>query len=70
MGDMFYADWVEGNLQDVATWHNNEEKGDVVEALLGLSWLQTNAQGPMAWAGDLVAMHVQLETSLLQWELE
>ena len=32
-----YADWIETNLKNVAPWHNNEKKGDVIEASLGLA---------------------------------
>ena len=35
LGNALYADWIETNLTNVAPWQSNEEKGDVIEALLG-----------------------------------
>ena len=67
LGNAFYADWVTGNLKDIAVWHNDQKKGDVVEALLGLTWVQSNCRN-MNWAGDIICMQAKLEKSLTEWE--
>ena len=65
LGNAFYADWVTGSLKDVAVWHNEEKKGDVVEALMGLAWVQSNCK-IMGWAGDLLGMQMKLEASMTE----
>ena len=67
LGNAFYADWVIGYQKGVAVWHNEEKKGDVVEALMGMTWVLSNCKN-MSWAGDLLSMQIQLETSMREWE--
>ena len=67
MGNAFYVDCVIGNLEEVAVWHNAEEKGGVVEALLGLAWIQSNTR-KLGWAGDILALQLKLSVNLMNWE--
>ena len=52
MGNAFYADWVTVNKKYIAIWHKEGKKGDVVEALLGLAWVQSNCRN-MSHAGQI-----------------
>ena len=63
MGNVFYAEWLRRNIPDTATWHNDEHKGDIVEAILGAVWIITHAQ-EAKWAGQKMHIQTQMEAIL------